>query len=484
MQIVVILMGLVCGWLGAVAWLAISRRSETKSLFDALGKSIRALLSDDGQFLRAYGALLVCVGIWLFWNILALAAAVAPLALVCWLFQRPLEGHLMLFIIVYSVGSMASIIWLGRRAKPGVAERGGLSVSDSQFFFLQLVENAPWLMRKGATLENRWLRSKLAGITIDRPIFVTGLARSGTTMLLELLSQSPDLASHRYSDFPFLMTPYFWNWFVRLFGAKKAAVERPHQDGIQITLESPDAFEEPLWQQYFLDTHRVVASHRLDPSHHNPEFDHIFANQLRKILLIRKGRRYLSKGNYNVTRLEYLSSLFPDALFVVPIRHPIDQVTSLARQHELFCEYSQHDPRVPHYMEAAGHYEFGPQRVPISVAGSGQQSVAAWAAGDEQRGYAIQWAAVYGYIFELLERCPAIAARTFVVRYEDICADPSTEMKKVLAHVQLDDPAGRILGSLGHIKRASARARERNAANNVVWDVTQAVATKFGYQFD
>ena len=40
-----------------------------------------------------------------------------------------------------------------------------------------------------------------------------GLA-SGTTILLQELSQMPNVATHRYRDFPFLMTPWIWSRLV------------------------------------------------------------------------------------------------------------------------------------------------------------------------------------------------------------------------------------------------------------------------------
>jgi len=79
-------------------------------------------------------------------------------------------------------------------------------------------------------------------------------------------------------------------------------------------------------------------------------------------MIIRKGERYLSKGNYNITRFEYICSIFRDAKFIVPIRHPLFHIDSLVRQHKLFLGYSQGNQQVPEYLKAVGHYEFGPQR--------------------------------------------------------------------------------------------------------------------------
>lgn len=38
------------------------------------------------------------------------------------------------------------------------------------------------------------------------PVYVTGLARAGTTITLEALAAHPHLASHRYGDYPFFLS--------------------------------------------------------------------------------------------------------------------------------------------------------------------------------------------------------------------------------------------------------------------------------------
>lgn len=96
------------------------------------------------------------------------------------------------------------------------------------------------------------------------------------------------------------------------------------------------------------------------------------------------GSRYFAKGNYHVPRIEYLVHLFPDARFIVPVRHPLTHVHSLVRQYQLSSSYAAADARVPRYLEAAGHFEFGPQRIPIRLSAvQGDRILEAWAHGDE-----------------------------------------------------------------------------------------------------
>ena len=137
-----------------------------------------------------------------------------------------------------------------------------------------------------------------------------------------------------------------WNWFQDRMARTQPAVERPHHDRIRITQESPEAFEEPVWQFFFPWIHDPQHLHVLDSGTDSPEFEAFFCDFIRKILLIRGGERYVSKGNYNIARLAYLARLFPDARFLIPVRSPLAHVHSLVKQHQLFTDYAARDRRV------------------------------------------------------------------------------------------------------------------------------------------
>jgi hypothetical protein len=324
------------------------------------------------------------------------------------------------------------------------------------------------VMRVLAELEHELLASRLEAVKIEAPVFVTGLARAGTTMVLTLLSGAAGVATHRYRDFPFLFLPVAWNWLQDRLGAGPGEpVERPHRDRIRITKESADAFEEPLWQSFFPGLRRLTSSTR------NPAFEETFRSHLRKILWLRGGRRYVSKGNYNVARIEYLARLFPDARFVVPVRHPVEHVRSLVEQHALFCRYAAQDRRVPGYLAAAGHYEFGPQRRPLDLDAARPGEIeAAWHAGDDWRGYARQWAQVYAHVERLRER-----HRILVVRYEDACAAPQAMAGRLLAFCGLDDPEGAVSAAAASL----AAPQKPPIDSDIVWAETRAVAARYGY---
>jgi hypothetical protein len=358
-----------------------------------------------------------------------------------------------------------------------------VKLAQGDYLLLRLASSAGGVLQSLGELESAALRRRTDGIPIVAPVFLTGLARSGTTILLEELSKVPGVGTHQYRDFPFLMTPWIWNRFLDIFRAARPPVERPHKDRIRITAESPEAFEEPIWQHFFPHLHSDAALHRLAGDRRSAEFECFFSDHIRKILLIRGRQRYLSKENYNVVRMEYLATVFPDARFIVPIRHPFTHVDSLVRQHVLFCSYASHDARIPRYLAAAGHYEFGPQRVPIRLSHeAGDRIRAAWERGEDAAGYASQWAEIYRFVDQLCSAANDLSRRIFVVRYEDFCARPHDVMRGVLQHARLDPGEAIAEHSLDHIalpQRGAADLPEEFRAQ--VWRETECVAERFGY---
>ena len=357
---------------------------------------------------------------------------------------------------------------------------------DQDFRLVALSQRLGALNKVLADLETDFVAERLQSVSIDRPVFLTGLARSGTTILLTLLSQADRVATHRYRDFPFLAVPFLWNWFQDRFADPSARdpQERIHADRIRITPDSPEAFEEPLWQSHFEWLHDPGRVHVLDETVARPDFEDAYCTHLRKILALRDGKRYLSKGNYNVTRIKYLAKLFPDARFIVPIREPVAHVHSLVRQHRRFSRLALEDARVPHYLRAAGHYEFGAQRVPINVRAAEIGWIeAAWADGDDYRGYARQWAAIYRYVDELRSSQPDLAERITIIRYEDLCGDPRRSLGKLLGATSLVDRSGRAFAAANAVVAPSEeRSNGVTAADHrAVWEEVASVAAVYGY---
>jgi len=327
-----------------------------------------------------------------------------------------------------------------------------MQVPRSIHMLSTLAERHPALLLRLGRWEASWASDELAEQTIDRPIYVTGLARSGSTILLELLAAHRDIATHQYRDFPMIPIPLWWNSFLdRASSRESQPVERAHKDGIAVTPESPEAMEEILWMAFFPTCHDPAVSNVLSGQENAPEFATFYRDHIRKLLLLRQGRRYLAKGNYNVSRLGFLRKMFPDACFVVPVRDPVGHIASLMKQHRLFCAEETRDPQILDHMRRSGHFEFGLDRRPINFDDSEtvERIQTHWQAGREVEGEALYWASVYGFVADLLERDPAVAERTQLIHYDDLCAEPDATLARLYRHCGLlvDEPTRREQGA-------------------------------------
>jgi hypothetical protein len=298
---------------------------------------------------------------------------------------------------------------------------------------------ATW--RRLGDFETSVLGDEIRDTTIDRPVYVTSLARSGTTILTEMLERHPALTCHRYSDFPNVWTPYWRNYLLQRTRRRAPDMkERAHGDRIRVSNDSPEAVEEVLWMHFFPDIHDPARSNVLDGSKRMAEFDRFYADHIRKLLAVRRAKRYLAKANYNLSRLGYILALFPDARFLVPIRDPVHHIASLMKQHELFTRADAEDPRVSRQLALSGHFEFGPGRRLVNFGdGAACQTIEkCWEAGLEAEGWARYWAATYRHLLQLLETRAEVREACLLFSYEGLCEHSADIIDAVLTHCELD----------------------------------------------
>lgn len=306
----------------------------------------------------------------------------------------------------------------------------------------KLVASTAGFWKTLGNLETSLLPKELSRRPIVKPIFVCGVARAGSTILTEVISQHPQLACHHYSDFPLTWIPYWWNSLrKKLPLPKQKPQERAHRDRLMITADSPEAIEEVLWMYFFPSAHKSDCSHVMGAQESHRPFEKFYRDHIQKLMTVRCQQRYLAKNNYLVTRLEYLLKLFPDARFIIPIRDPVQQVASLLKQHRLFSQKNAEDPRVSRQLQLSGHYEFGPLRCPIIVNETRQ---AIYSQGlDDVAWYASQWADVYGFLHERMQENQSLANACLVVPYEDLCSESIKSLQRVFTHLSLDDEQGK-----------------------------------------
>ena len=198
-----------------------------------------------------------------------------------------------------------------------------------------------------------------------RHVFVTGLARAGTTILMREIHGSGEFGSLTYADMPFVLAPNFWQRLSANSTKSKPRAERAHGDGIEVDFNSPEALDEVYWRTFASEDY--IRADRLLP--HTPDNELVEGyRDLIRLILRRTGKtRYLSKNNNHLLRLDSLARAFTDSVILIPVRDPMEHALSLLNQHKRFLG---NDPFTRAYMGWLGHHEFGDTHRAVAWGGS------------------------------------------------------------------------------------------------------------------
>ncbi len=335
-------------------------------------------------------------------------------------------------------------------------------------------------------VETRLLKSELSDIEVKQPIYVSSLPRSGTTILSEILSQHPDTCHHSYADFPGVFTPYWKNWIrQRQWVSSGEKAVRAHQDRILINNDSIEAFEEVIWMYFYPQIHQAGLAHQVkyDSQH---QFNRYYSEHIKKHLLVKNKTRYLTKANYNSNRIQYLLQLFPDARFLIPVRHPLNHIASLMKQHQMFLKAGQQNKQINHQLAASGHFEFGALREVLVMDDSAlpQKITEQFQQGDEVMAWAQYWLYFYQSLLQLKHQSAAVNQAVMFVKFEDLCFQSGECLDQVFEHCELDligvdELKRRYQSKLSPPDYYSLPFTEQQ--KNDIMSTTNAVANLFGY---
>ncbi|WP_170399634.1 sulfotransferase [Ruegeria arenilitoris] len=343
-------------------------------------------LSDDAKeaAARRAGVQLILGGLNLTWRIaLALAAAGLPILLADLAGLAPgsavLDVMLRLdYIVIVSVLAFAAVKIVSRLRRSETPQDNGVSqYSPVDQFVHNLAFSGPTVQKAAARIEAR-LMPRPPMPEAANPIFVTSLARGGTTAVLNALHDAPEVATHTYRDMPFVTAPVLWN---KLAGGQRREVrrqQRAHGDGMEIDLDSAEAFEEVIWKMFWPERYKGSSIPLWEAGDTNEQADRFLLNHMSSIIRARnlqadplsvQKMRYCSKNNANIARIPYLLKSFPDCRIVVPVRRPESHAESLLRQHNNFSKLQTQDSFVSRYMADIGHFEFGNLHKPFMFSG-------------------------------------------------------------------------------------------------------------------
>jgi len=340
-----------------------------------------------------------------------------------------------------------------------------------------IVLNRPKLLNAFLKLiENDFFSSKFDSIVIDRPIFLVGLPRSGTTMLQDVLCSHPAVAHITNT----------MNHFNEAFLAAEVMRKKLHlnfkalrylDDGIEFRADSANEGQTlwARWLKYKIDTLEYIEIHRQAANLSPLEKSKIYAD-IKKIIWYSGGssKRFFCKNPGLIILVDIIQNLFPDARFIHIVRDPRDCAPSMLKlyqktrqqesmilshkkqsvnAHNFFLPY----PRVPGLTKYLS--EYGPEDL--------RATAYIWKSGVEQ---------VHSYMQQIKS--------ILEVRHEDILENPEKKIREILEYCELFCPSNNDLKfwnkveEYGKYSRPSTSTRSENL---IVDDICRDLMEEMGY---
>tara|TARA_R110002049_G_scaffold296797_1_gene485176 strand:+ start:6602 stop:7618 length:1017 start_codon:yes stop_codon:yes gene_type:complete len=296
------------------------------------------------------------------------------------------------------------------------------SYSKSEKILHKLYLANYFLSKSSLELEEIIFGPKTKNIEIQEYVFITGLARSGTTALMNKIFASNEYASLQYSNMPILLSPNFWNKKLKI-----AAHERAHKDGIIIDGNSPEEFDEYFWKVFMKDSY---ISDGLLPHTVNEEIVNKYLTYISLICLSKQKQKYISKNNNNILRLSTLKKINNSKIFIL-FREPISHASSLMKLHRSFSDSQLDDPFVLDYFNYLGHHEFGLNHKPFLLTTNFIDSRTQYALEDINY-WLILWINYYEYILENFDDS------LMLISFEDLINEPDSVFEYVGKNLQVE----------------------------------------------
>ena len=338
---------------------------------------------------------------------------------------------------IAGISVAAALLWwalvkvgIVRRRRP--PERHAYAEADQLMHRLAFANRR--MIRALARVDSWVFRRSIRRVSLAPPVFIVSLPRGGTTALLNALHRLAGVATHEYRDMPFVTAPLLWS---RLSGDRRKRVEkraRAHGDGLEIGLDSPEAFDEVLWRAHWPQKYGAGRIQTFDECDLDDDATKDFLRHHAKVALVRHGRRadacrYVSKNNANIGRLRVLERMFPGCSIVVALRRPAAHAASLHRQHAHFLRLHAEEPFIRDYMRDIGHLEFGELHQPIDFADLSDL------VGAREPSEPDYWLSYWIAAFEEVARHQG---ELVVVQQDDLRARPQATMERVCWRLGID----------------------------------------------
>ncbi|MCB0208346.1 MAG: sulfotransferase [Anaerolineae bacterium] len=318
--------------------------------------------------------------------------------------------------------------------------------------------------------EENVLKVDTSDIKIDRPIFLVGLPRSGTTMMQDLLCAHPQIAyitniMHQFRKAPCAAEDLRKRLKLDFEG------ERYLRDSVKVSLGSPNEGHAFFIDWYGLDPYALeYVKH--DLSDFPLEQIEQARDTMRKIIWCFKGKgvRFFNKNPGLTVYITLLKDMFPDAKIIHMVRDARKCANSMLKlfKHNQAQEIKVRDklgldrdryfipyPRVPKLVEYLEAY--GPNDI---------------------RTTANIWNDTITMVAEQKDDVPFF----YEVRFEDILADPQVEIKKILDFCELPEVEDQSTPFWQKIKKIGKVSHTNNYGNfEMVEEICKTYMKQYGY---
>lgn len=278
----------------------------------------------------------------------------------------------------------------------------------------------------------RRMNVDISGITLDRPIFLIGLPRSGTTVLQDIICAHPDIAyitnamnSNRRS---------FWaTEALRKRLKLDFSGERFLDDGVMIGPGTANEGHGFLMDWMNLDPWSLDRP-QYEPGKVQPEHVQRANETLRKVVWCFGGqRRFFMKNPGLVTHALFIKDLFPDARIIHIVRDPRMVANSLIKL------YHRHRDQEAYVRARLGEPVNGRRPfVPYPRVPNLAQYVDEYGV-DSIQTTARVWRDAIAALDEVRDQLPCL----YEVRHEDIVENPTEEIAKLMRFCELDEVTDR-----------------------------------------
>ena len=272
-------------------------------------------------------------------------------------------------------------------------------------------------------------KKKLQGNLSNQNVYISGMARAGTTVLMQYLGELDEFKSLSYRNLPFLFMPKTWP---KLISNKKAEEkERFHQDGVKHSLNSYEALEEPFFRNNLGE--KYIKEDKIVKHELNQEVFKKY-NAFRR--LVAGDKIYLAKNNNHLLRAESLHQLDNKhnnkTFTIIPFRDPYEQAKSLLKQHTLLSKLQQEDSFTLDYMDFLVHHEFGLHcKIPVliekdvmSISNLDKNSIDYWLE---------IWYFFHNQVFKIFKE----KGEFHFICYEYFVSNPKESLESLLSKLQL-----------------------------------------------